>query len=115
MVHALCYAARALDRADEPANDERGRPVWRIRKPDIVEFSEIIERHGLYSRDLENMADALRRQGVGPFVHCDDCALNPGWVTVTRADQAPALERCACWKAWTERRNDYRAERRASA
>ena len=113
--HELCHAARATTKSGEDAVDERGRPVWRIRKHDIEEFSEIIERHGMYSHDLENIAAALRRAGVGPFVHCDACTLNPGWITVTAADAAPRLERCSCWLAWMERRRDYTADARASA
>lgn len=114
MDHALSYAARAYDKGENKAVDERGRPVWRTRKPDIVEFSEVIERHGIHSRDLEKIADALRKQGVGPFVHCDRCALSPGWVDVLDAGVSKKA-RCECWIAWTERRNEYQAERARAA
>lgn len=113
MEHALCYAARATDKAGEDAVDERGRAVWRTRKPDIVEFSEVIERHGIYSRDVERIADALRKQGAGPFVHCDRCALTPGWVDVLDAG-VTRKARCECWTAWSERRKEYTSERAAS-
>jgi len=88
MDRALCYAARATTTGGDDAVDERGRPVWRTRKPDIVEFSEVIERHGIYSRDVERIAEALRKQGVGPFVACDRCALTPGWIDVLEAGVA---------------------------
>jgi hypothetical protein len=114
MDHALCHGARAYDKSENAAVDERGRPVWRTRKPDIVEFSEVIERHGIYSRDLERIADALRKQGVGPFVHCDHCALTPGWIDVL-VGGVTRKDRCECWKAWTERRQEYKADQRASA
>lgn len=113
MDHALCYAARATDKAGDDAVDERGRAVWRTRKPDIVEFSEVIERHGIYSRDVERIADALRKQGVGPFVACDRCALTPGWIDVLESG-VTRKARCECWNAWNERRQAYHAERAAS-
>lgn len=113
MDHALCYAARATDKAGDEAVDERGRAVWRTRKPDIVEFSDVIERHGIYSRDVERIADALRKQGVGPFVHCDRCSLTPGWIDVID-NGVTRKDRCECWKAWAERREAYRQERAAS-
>lgn len=114
MDHALCYGARATTTGGDEAVDERGRPVWRTRKPDIVEFSEVIERHGIYSRDVERIADALRKQGAGPFVHCDRCALTPGWVDVL-LDGVTRKDRCECWRAWHERREEYAGEKRASA
>lgn len=58
--HELCHAAPALDaETDEQKEDERGRPVWRIRKHDIEEFREIVQRHGCYKGDLEKFAEAL--------------------------------------------------------
>lgn len=114
--HELCHAARATTKGGDPATDERGRPVWRIRKHDIEEFSEIVDRHGMWSRDLENLADAFRKNGVGPFVHCDRCALSPGWIDVADAGGAARKDRCECWRSWAERREDYRREvTRASA
>lgn len=59
--HELCHATVRLDREGEPMRDERGRVVYRTRKHDIEEFSEIVERHGLYKRDLERFASAMRR------------------------------------------------------
>ncbi len=58
--HELCHAAPAIDaETDEQKEDERGRPVWRIRKHDIEEFREIVQRHGCYKGDLEKFAEAL--------------------------------------------------------
>lgn len=59
--HELCYATVKLGRDGEPLLDERGRTVWRTRKHDIQEFSEIVARHGVYTRDLEHFATALRQ------------------------------------------------------
>jgi hypothetical protein len=115
MDHQLCHCQRATTKGGDPAVDERGRPVWRLRKHDVEEFADVIERHGMHSHDLEQVAAALRRQGAGPFVHCDRCALSPGWIDVLDAGVS-RKDRCECWKAWAERRDDLANEqRRASA
>ena len=59
--HELCHASVKLDEHGEPVEDERGRVVYRVRKHDIEEFTEIVERHGTYKRDLEVFATALDR------------------------------------------------------
>lgn len=59
--HELCHAAIRVDRDGEPLRDERGRIVYRMRKHDIEEFSEVVARHGIYKRDLERFAVALKR------------------------------------------------------
>ncbi|HYC00429.1 MAG TPA: putative metallopeptidase [Candidatus Limnocylindrales bacterium] len=100
--HELCHAAITLDRDGEPVVDERGRPVYRLRKHDIEEFHVVPERHGLYKHDLERMAQALRRAAMVGFSPCESCAGTPGWVPdPTRTDGA--VKRCACWKAWQAR------------
>jgi len=58
--HELCHADVKLDEAGEPAEDERGRRVYRIRKHDIEEFAAVVARHGCYKRDLEKFDAALR-------------------------------------------------------
>jgi predicted CopG family antitoxin len=58
--HELCHATVRLDsRTGEPIEDERGRKVYRTRKHDIEEFSEVVRRHGTYKRDLEVFAADL--------------------------------------------------------
>jgi hypothetical protein len=57
--HELCHAARAVDKDGEDKEDEKGRPVWRVRKHDIEEFREVVQRHGCYKKDLEDFAKAL--------------------------------------------------------
>ncbi|HYM24945.1 MAG TPA: putative metallopeptidase [Vicinamibacterales bacterium] len=59
--HELCHLMPRLDGAGEQMQDERGRKVWRMRKHDIEEFSEIVERHGCYKRDLEQFQQAMDR------------------------------------------------------
>ncbi len=59
--HELCHCTLKLDKNSEPVEDSRGRKVYRMRKHDLEEFSQIVERYGLYKRDLEHFAAALRR------------------------------------------------------
>lgn len=63
--HELCHAAVKYDQHGEPEEDDRGRIVYRIRKHDIEEFADIVERHGLYKRDLERFFQALQRSKQG--------------------------------------------------
>lgn len=59
--HELCHAAIAYDEKGEPKVDERGRTVYRIRKHDLEEFSELVARYGCWKRDIEAFAQALTR------------------------------------------------------
>lgn len=59
--HELCHAMQVLDKAGEPKEDERGRKLWRLRKHDIEEFSEIVDRYGCYTKDLAMFATAMTR------------------------------------------------------
>lgn len=59
MDHELCHAAVSFDVDGEPKYTERGRPVYRIRKHDIEEFREIIQRHGCFKKDLQEFARTI--------------------------------------------------------
>ena len=59
--HELCHATIKLDKTGEPELDERDRRMYRLRKHDLEEFSEIAERHGCWKRDIEHFAVSLRR------------------------------------------------------
>ena len=65
MDHELSHGALKLDAYGEPVEDEKGRKVYRTRKHDIEEFTEIVSRYGCYKRDLENFAQALQRSKQG--------------------------------------------------
>jgi len=56
--HELSHCSVQIDDSGEPVEDERGRPVWRLRKHDVEEFSEVVSRHGLWRPDLERFAQA---------------------------------------------------------
>jgi hypothetical protein len=102
--HELCHAALAYDEKGAPVEDERGRKVYRIRKHDIEEFTDIVARHGCYKADLEQFAAALRRVPVAKFTPCDHCELTPGWVPV-----GDGFARCGCWVHWAEQRQEATA------
>ena len=107
--HELCHGALKLDpETGEPVEDERGRKVYRLRKHDLEEFTDIVERHGLYKRDLEAFAAALYRAGLGPFVPCETCrdTPHPGWREQVDLIGNRALARCACWVNWSQRRRE---------
>ena len=59
--HELCHAGVAHDTTGEPKVDERGRTVFRLVRHNLEEFNEIAERYGLWKRDLEAFAVALKR------------------------------------------------------
>jgi hypothetical protein len=59
--HELNHAARQHDAKGEPLVDERGRPVYRLRKHDLEEFAVIAERYGCWKGDLVVFAQALER------------------------------------------------------
>lgn len=107
--HELCHAALKYDERGEPVLDERGRPVYRIRKHDLEEFSDIVTRHGLWTVDLERFAAALRRSGVPAWSACERCAESPGWVRVTDERGASRVTRCACYVTWAQQRDDLKS------
>jgi hypothetical protein len=60
--HECCHMAIAIDKeTGEPLYDDRGRNVFRIRKHSIEEFTEIVDRHGIYKNDVESFASAVHR------------------------------------------------------
>ena len=59
--HELTHADESLDKNGEPKVDAKGRRTWRIRSHDVEEFSAIIERHGIWKRDLERFAEAIMK------------------------------------------------------
>jgi hypothetical protein len=64
--HELCHAEVKVDGDGEQAADETGRRIWRIRKHDVEEFEAIVQRHGLYKRDLEHFAAACAEKRKRP-------------------------------------------------
>jgi hypothetical protein len=109
--HELCHATVKLDpRTLEPVHNDRRRIVYRTRKHDLEEFSDIVRRHGCYKRDLEQFAAALREADArAEFTPCDACReTSPGYVPVLE-DGVAKVKRCACWLQWSERRREAQA------
>lgn len=65
--HELCHAQVTLD-GTEAKRDDRGRIVYRVRKHDVEEFREVVERHGLYKSDLEAFARSMVRGRKAPLL-----------------------------------------------
>lgn len=105
--HELCHAGvRIDDRTGEPVTDERGRTVYRLVKHDIEEFSAIVNRRGIWKRDIELFAAALNRSARGPWQPCEKCRdITPGWVEIEEGG-VPRMAKCECLKTWAERRAD---------
>ncbi len=97
--HELCHAGVRLDAHGDPAKDDRGRIVYRTRKHDIEEFTDIVKRHGCYKTDLEAFAKALQAKGVPEFTPCELCRDMPGWVYVEVGGIKRAT-RCECFVRW---------------
>jgi hypothetical protein len=57
--HELCHAQVATDKYGEVKKDEHGRIVYRIRKHDMEEFREIIDRHGIWKSDIALFAKSI--------------------------------------------------------
>jgi hypothetical protein len=75
--HELCHAAVATDEEGEVKYDERDRKVWRCRKHDIEEFTEIVHRHGCYKRDLQHFAEVLMKKRKTPLLNAADAEQRP--------------------------------------
>lgn len=67
--HELCHAEMAVDEeTGEQKADEAGRLQWRMRKHDIEEFREIVQRHGLYKADLVDFAKTILEKAKTPLL-----------------------------------------------
>lgn len=95
--HELCHAAPKLDKYGEHMEDERGRKVWRTRKHDIEEFAAVVYRHGLWKRDLERMAQAIRHGKQGKLdLEADVAAAEKRDEAMEAAAVEDAIRMAAC-------------------
>jgi hypothetical protein len=65
--HELCHVEWPEDKEGNKKQDDRGRPVLRIRRHDIGEFRVVVSRHGLYKSDLMEFvaaAEQAKRSGI---------------------------------------------------
>jgi hypothetical protein len=78
--HELCHGALALDEDGETQHDVEGHKVYRTRKHSIEEFVEVVERHGLWTSELERFAEAAVKKKRHPLLVAlgDDTAVAAG-------------------------------------
>lgn len=62
MDHEMCHAAPSFNKKGKQKKDDHGRYVWRMRDHDVEEFHEIVDRHGIWKRDLETFAEKLLKK-----------------------------------------------------
>ena len=73
--HELCHCEVSVDTDGEPKVDEEGRTVYRVRKHDIEEFLDVVNRHGCYTNELAKLAQAGIKDADRPLL---DAAKNGG-------------------------------------
>jgi hypothetical protein len=82
--HEMCHAAPTYnDETGEHEVDERGRYLFRIRKHEVEEFIEIVQRNGIWKHDLLAFAKALQEKKKAPLFSIPDPAA---------AQDAPAIQ-----------------------
>lgn len=59
--HELCHAAVKLNNDGRVAKDEEDHVVCRIKRHDVEDFIDIIERYGVHTPQLERLAFTLRQ------------------------------------------------------
>lgn len=67
--HELCHASVSTDAQGEEKMDVHGRYVYRVRKHDVEEFREIVDRHGIWKQDLQQFAESIRAAKKQPLLH----------------------------------------------
>jgi len=73
MDHLLCHAVAELEE-----QSERGNAGWKfkLRKHDIEEFTEVVQRHGLYVKDLQDFVE-IAKDAAKPNLFTDVNAEEP--------------------------------------
>lgn len=64
--HELCHGALQLDAEDEPKTTPDGRLQYRIRKHDMEEFRQIVDRHGMWKGDIAAFVEAAMASKAAP-------------------------------------------------
>lgn len=70
--HELCHAQIVIDSDGNPKKNDRDRLVCRIKKHDTEEFRAVVERHGLWTADLEQIAQAAINDAKRPLLKKDE-------------------------------------------
>lgn len=59
--HELHHMGPKITKDGEQSKDTTGRYEWRLRRHEVEEFPEVIERHGMYNKQLEDFAKAAHK------------------------------------------------------
>lgn len=70
MDHLLCHAFAELEEQNQQGN---GGWKFKLRKHDIEEFSEVVQRHGLYLKDLQDFME-IAKDAATPNLFTDQNA-----------------------------------------
>lgn len=93
--HELCHAALSMDSNGEPKYNDRDRLCCRVKKHDCEEFKCIVERHGLWTQDLADIATAAINDAKRPLLPPADNASDSNGKPATEA-ASPAV-----WRDWS--------------
>jgi len=72
--HELCHAQLSMDADGNPKRNDRDRLVCRLRKHDTEEFRAVVNRHGLWTADLEAIARAAINDAKRPLLAVAEAA-----------------------------------------
>lgn len=78
MDKALCRVVRDEDKHGDPKEDDAGRPLFRLRKAEVEEYTGVVRRHGMYTAQLQDFVTAALKgqkrinQGLGEEELTDD-------------------------------------------
>jgi hypothetical protein len=86
--HELCHAKVVVDTDGNPKRDDRDRLVCRIRKHDVEEFRDVVERHGLYTAHLSAIAQAAINDAKRPLLAAAERGDGNGKTTEPAAERA---------------------------
>jgi Putative phage metallopeptidase len=57
-----------LERCFGEEDEENGSMKWKLREPDVHEFSAILKRHGVWNKGLEGFVSVAREVDLGSLV-----------------------------------------------
>lgn len=75
MDHGLCHCEVAKDRNGEVLEDDNHRTVYRLRRPDLVEFIDVVARHGQYTATIAKFVTQATKLGKRPLFDREEQAL----------------------------------------
>lgn len=89
--HMLCRIKIKQAANGDDVVDDDDRKVYRLAKPDVVEFSDVIKRHGTWTAELEDAAKAIQSMPLFNQPEAEDEAPKKGRKKGSSAVAKPAL------------------------